>query len=362
MSGVKLIFSAVAAFNQVVTFAGALLCWGIGSLLLGNAIYWRLHALRVQGEVIGVRRNGNSFTSVYRYATPSGQSFEATSLEGSSSTAGRETGRLVPLWVIPEKPNEVQEAGNHLFTILGAALLGMGAVFFWFGATAWHTGPMTWVVGALCCVHLLVKLRRILAPVEKTLPPVGWRGLPALLEAAATAQAGRSAQAPVQRMEELTATPEFHLGQIRQRAQLARLAPLLLLAGIGLLAFGVHESRALLSLEASGVRASGSVTGLSTSRSSNGGVTYRPLISYRDGNGRTVVFCDSTGTNPPLYHVGESVSVLYPPGEPGRAIIDRGAWNWWPEVILYGLGAALLAAGLAARRAPQGEEPLAANG
>ncbi len=32
---------------------------------------------------------------------------------------GKETGRLVPLWVIPEKPHEVEEAGNHVFTIIG---------------------------------------------------------------------------------------------------------------------------------------------------------------------------------------------------------------------------------------------------
>jgi Protein of unknown function (DUF3592) len=351
-----LVFSAFSALNQVAVFAGALCCWGLGALLVGNAIYWRLHALRVQGEVIGVRRNGNCLTSVYRYASPAGQTFEATSLEGSSSVRGRETGRLVPLWVMPDKPNEAQEAGNHLFTILGAALLGMGAVLFWFGATAWRTGPMTWIVGGVFLVHLLRKLRSIIAPRDKTLPPSGWRALPALLKAARTADA-----APMQRMEDLAALPEYRDRQVKQQLQLARLAPFLLLAGVGLLAFGVHESRALLRLEASGIRTSGSVTGLSSSRSSDGGTTYQPLVSYQDRDGRTVVFRDSTGTNPPLYHVGERVGVLYLPGEPSRAIIDRGVWNWLPAAILYGLGAALLAAGLAAWRGRQSGEPLAAQ-
>ncbi len=343
-----LIFSALAALNQVAVFMGALLCFGLGALLVGNAIYWRLHAVRVQGEVIGVRRNGNSFTSVYRYDSPAGQTVEATSLEGSSSVRGRETGRLVPLWVIPEKPNEVQERNNHLFTVLGVAILGFGVMFFWFGATAWRTGPMTWIVGSIVLAHLLMKVRNIIAPRDKTLPPSGWRALMAVLKAARTTD-----PAPVQRVEEITALPEFRDRQIKARAQLAWLAPLVLLAGVGMLAFGVHESRALLRLEASGMRTSGRVTALSSSRSSNGGLTYYPLVSYANRAGRTVVFRGSIGSNPPLYHPGEAVTVLYPPGEPGRAVIDRGVWNWLPSAILYLMGAAFIAGGLAAWRANQ---------
>jgi len=33
-------------------------------------------------------------------------------------------------------------------------------------------------------------------------------------------------------------------------------------------------------------------------------------VSYRDSAGRTIVFRDSVGSNPPLYHVGEGVIVL----------------------------------------------------
>src|SRR5690349_23829833 len=81
----QLIFSALSAINQLAVFAAGLACWGLGGLLVGNAIYWRLHAVRVQGEVVGVRRNGNCFNSVYRYTSAAGATIEATSLEGSSS-------------------------------------------------------------------------------------------------------------------------------------------------------------------------------------------------------------------------------------------------------------------------------------
>lgn len=341
-----LAFSTLTALNQVATFVGALIFWGLGGLLVGNAIYWRRHAVRLQGEVIGVRRNGNCLNSVYRYRSPSGETLEATSLEGSSSVRGKETGRMVPLWVIPEKPNEVQEAGNHVFTVVGVLLLGAGVALFWVGVTAWRTGPMTWVVASLAIVHLLQKVRGIIAPKDKALPRSGWRELLAQVRDA-RAQA-RNAQ-PVQRLEELTALPEYRDKEIRQRAQLRRLAPFLLLAGLGCLALGVHQSKGLLRLESSGMRAPGVVSSFSTSRSGNS-VTYYPVVTYTNGADQRVVFKDHTGTNPPLYRVGEAITVLYLPEETASAIIDRGLWNWLPPVILYLLGAGLSALALALLR------------
>ena len=353
-----LIFGTMSALNQVATFAGALMFWGLGGLLVGNAIYWRMHAVRVQGEVIGVRRDGNCLNAVYRYASPAGETVEAASLEGSSSVRGKETGRLVPLWVIPEKPREVQEAGNHIFTIIGVVLLGVGVVLFWVGVTVWRTGPMTWVVASLVVVHMLRKLRSIIAPKDKSLPRLPWRELLAQMKDARAK--ARSAE-PVQRLEELTALPEYRDKEIRQRVQFRRLAPFLLLAGIGMLALGVYQSRMLLQLQSSGTRAPGTVTSLVSSSSSNGGVTYYPLVTYTDGEGRKVDFKDSTGTNPPVYHVGEAVTVLYLPGEAGRAVIDRGVWNWLPSVILYLIGGGAFAGGLAGLRSRSEEVPLTAQ-
>src|SRR5207253_11346078 len=90
-----LVFSTLTALIQVATFVGALVCWGLGGLLVGNAIYWRRHAVRVQGEVIGVRRNGDCLNSVYRYVTPSGETLEATPTQGWRSVSGSEDGAQV---------------------------------------------------------------------------------------------------------------------------------------------------------------------------------------------------------------------------------------------------------------------------
>jgi len=334
----------LSAVNQLAAFMGALACWGLGGWLVGSAVYWRLHAVHVSGEVIGVRQKGNCYNSVYRYVAPSGETCEATSIEGSGSLRGRDTGTQVPLLVIPDKPQEVQEARDHIFTVVGVVLLAVGAGIFWFAVKSWHVGPMTWVVALVFVVHLLNGLRKIVAPGDKSL-----RSFLSLRELIARKEAAAMPASPVVRVEDMAALPENRARQAAQRATLRRLAPLLLIAGLGCLALGVHQSKALLRLQSSGMRAPGVVSSFSTSRSSNS-VTYYPVVAYTDGAGQRVVFKDHTGTNPPLYGVGEAITVLYLPQVSGSAIIDRGLWNWLPSVILYLLGAGLSALALALLR------------
>src|SRR2546430_598749 len=227
----------LSAVNQLAAFMGALACWGLGGLLAGSAVSGRLHAVRVSGEVIGVRQKGNCYNSVYRYVAPSGETCEATSIEGSGSLRGRDTGTQVALLVIPDKPQEVQEARHHIFTVVGAVLLGVGAGIFWFAVRSWHVGPMTWVVALVFVVHLLNGLRKIVVPGDKSLRSFSLRELIARKEAAAMPAS------PVVRVEDMAALPENRARQAAQRATLRRLAPLLLLAGLGCLALGVHQDR-----------------------------------------------------------------------------------------------------------------------
>jgi hypothetical protein len=72
-----LIFQGAQAYNQVGFFVGAVVCLGIGGLILGNSFYWRVHALRAQGTVIGVIANGGGYIPVYRYTSADGQSHVA---------------------------------------------------------------------------------------------------------------------------------------------------------------------------------------------------------------------------------------------------------------------------------------------
>jgi len=344
-----LVVGGISAFNQVCVLIGALTCAGLGGLLVGNAIYWRMHALRVQGQLIGVRQNANVFNAVYRYTLPSGETYEATSLEGSSDVSNKQSGARVPLLVIPNKPDQVQEARNHVFTIVGVVLLAVCVGLFYFAVTAWRVGPMTWLVGSLVLAHFATRIMSIVFPKDKSLRPSG------LKEFLRSSTSMHLATAPVQRLEDSPLLADRAAQQTQQRARVRRLAPLLLLAGIGLLALGVQQSRMLVRLEAAGVRTRGVVSSLSSSRDNDGGVVYYPVVTYMDQMGHTTRFRDSSGSNPPGYHVNDAVTVLYSPIAAKSAIIDRGIWNWLPAIILYlfGILLSLLSIALLRRRSDQ---------
>src|SRR5262252_2085959 len=102
------------AYNQVGLFIGALVCLGIGGLILGNSLYWHLHAPRVAGTIVGMIARDGMYTPIYRYTSPDGQTHETKSNISSSSMLGKETGRAVALMISPHDPAKVQEANGYL--------------------------------------------------------------------------------------------------------------------------------------------------------------------------------------------------------------------------------------------------------
>jgi hypothetical protein len=324
------------AFNQAMLILGALLCIGLGGLLLGHEIYWRLRALRVEGTIVGVReKSKNMFNSVYRYSLPSGQSFEATSNEGSSSAHGRETGRRVELLVFADKPEDVCEAGSSIWEIVGSVLFLVG---FWplrTALTAWPVTPLTWLMLSGACVYGAHRLGVPLIPGAQRKSPTEWQR--------ARRDTGRAELAgiPVRPIEEILSSPEaVELRSSQQKAN--RIAtPLALLAGLGALALGLHLGRGIARLQALGARTEGTVVGLQRDAGSNN-ASYYPSVRFVADGGARVEFKDSLGSNPPSHRAGERVTVLYRTDAPQRdAIIDRGIWNWLPAVLLALFGAFL---------------------
>jgi hypothetical protein len=59
---------SIQAYNQAGLFFGALICLSIGGFFLGDAFYWRVHAIRASGTIIGVLAKDGVYTAVYRYA------------------------------------------------------------------------------------------------------------------------------------------------------------------------------------------------------------------------------------------------------------------------------------------------------
>jgi hypothetical protein len=77
---------------------------------------------------------------------------------------------------------------------------------------------------------------------------------------------------------------------------------------------------------------------------SNNSRTYAPVVSFRVG-AQQIEFKSTTGSNPPAYHIGESVPVIYSPANPYLAKIDSFFSLWGGTVIVAGIGSAFLLIG-----------------
>lgn len=99
------------------------------------------------------------------------------------------------------------------------------------------------------------------------------------------------------------------------------------------------------------VEAQGTVTQMLHMTDKDGDVTYKPVVRFSTAEGKTIEFKSSFSTSPPAYRVGESVSVVYLPGEPEYAQI-RGFLSLWmgPMIIaiigsiFFLIGAGMIAA------------------
>lgn len=322
-----LIADGIQAYNQIGLFLGALICLGIGGLILGNAAYWRMHALRASGTVIGVLDKSGSYTAVYRYTLPDGQSHEAKSDTSSSAVAGRETGRIVPLMVSAHDPSSAREANRYLLDIVGVVVLLLGILLGYIAVTSYPLTPMTWITAAGMLVYLAERGRRVFIPKGARPSLEEWRRQRGLGAAIDLAQVK-----PIEDIVSLAA-----VRQTREAQQQARKgAPLVGIFVIILAALGVYQTLKLAHLEAAGLRAEGRVVRLQRESSSNDS-TYYPIVEFRTRDNMKVQFKDRVGSNPPGYRQGDKVTVLYlADNAQNESMIDRGAvGNWAIPAILF---------------------------
>jgi len=315
-----LFVGGIAAFKQIMMFVMALFFAALGGVVLGNALYWWARARRIQGELIGVRQDGGYFHSVFRYSL-AGQSYEATSDQGSTSLPGPDTGAIVPLLIIPGNFAVAEEARSHVWTLVGALSAALGAWLFHVAVRLYPVGPMTWAAGGLLALYFGVKLYR-LAQKERNARP-------------------RADAQPLQCIEDLKAQPERRAEAERNQALQRRWAPVLLVVGVTLLGLSYYLGHNLVHLETAGLRAPGIVQSLERSARGRRGSTYHPVVSFVTRGGDAIRFRDATGSNPPAYRVGDHVTVLYLENDSESTTIDRGVWNWLIPALMLLFGGLL---------------------
>jgi hypothetical protein len=117
-----------------------------------------------------------------------------------------------------------------------------------------------------------------------------------------------------------------------------KVRPLLFLAiGLILLAIGARVTLRNLSFRRHASATAGVVVDNVWSQGSDS--VAHPKVEFRTGSGRVVTFIASVGSQPPSFHEGESVTVLYDPDDPTHAAIDTIMEQWFESMILGGLGA-----------------------
>ena len=328
-----LIVELWAALSQagVLLLAGLLL--GLGVLLFANRLYWRLFAKRVKGNVVGVRAPRKYFYyPVYRYkVTPTSKWLEATADVGWLPNPDLVTGHKVRLLVFRKFPDRVADASNYLLEIVGSVFFVSGGAGIAAACVFWPVTPLTWVVLGVILIFVVYLLRRCIP--RRREPPFssmtrGWRPVELL-------------ESPVAPIEDLLSGPVRAERRRKQRATARIATPVLILLGLGVVALGVYLGRSTFQLQTHGERAPGTVVFLELKTTLHGS-TYYPVVQFATREGTAVQFRDGMGSNPPAYHEGDPVNVLYFRNLPERtATIDRGFWDWLAPGILCVMGSAL---------------------
>ena len=75
-----------------------------------------------------------------------------------------------------------------------------------------------------------------------------------------------------------------------------------------------------------------------SSGGSEGGGGYSPVYQFRTIEGQTVEAGDSMSSNPPMFHEGQVIDVLYDPKNPQKARIKKWMSLYFVSVLLGGMG------------------------
>ena len=134
----------------------------------------------------------------------------------------------------------------------------------------------------------------------------------------------------------------------RRFAQSRLMTVIMMLLGLGFAAGGGWFVYVNGSFMADAQRAAGIVVRLDAKRGTKGMTLYHPVVAFRASRGgRRVTFRSRIGLWPSAFEVGESVTVAYQPGDPGKAKIVSILTLWFLPGCMIGLGLLALVLGRA---------------
>lgn len=82
----------------------------------------------------------------------------------------------------------------------------------------------------------------------------------------------------------------------------------------------------------------GTVIQMVYSHGSEGGEGYSPVYQFKTIDGQTIVVTDSLSSNPPMFHAGQIIDILYDPENPQKARIKKWMSLYFVPALLGGMG------------------------
>jgi hypothetical protein len=65
---------------------------------------------------------------------------------------------------------------------------------------------------------------------------------------------------------------------------------------------------------------------------------YAPVFQFKTTSGESIQFAGLVYSNPPQFHAGQEVDILYDPKNPKRARINKGTGLYFVPLLLVGIG------------------------
>jgi len=330
---------ALLAREQVILLFSGIGMTLLGGIFIADHVYWRLRARRFSGTLVGVREkisHGQASTSVYfpvaEYRDERGERILCETDTGSSSLTDKIPGRRVTLLVQTGKPFEGRILGITRL-IFAAVFIVVGVVLGSIAVTQYQLSAWSFVVGvAILAALALMGLKRLAAGEQL--------------------ESGRSfgERKYQERLDEKRSLPLLGADELRPRlkrmnARARRLAPIMGLAGLALVATGHWLARDLYGLLATGEPVTGRIVSYERAFQPNNQLyIYYPQVVFTTPEGTTVRFQDRTGSGAATTarSSGERVTVIYDPERPEHAMIYRGRWTWAAPLGLLTLGLLIL--------------------
>ena len=98
----------------------------VGGVLLGYSRYWRHYAHRIEGRIVGVDKRDAFYFPIYHYVL-GGKDYQVTSNTSYSAAPDMQPGRVVPLMVLPDKPETATPTNSYVVEIVAATFI-MGSL------------------------------------------------------------------------------------------------------------------------------------------------------------------------------------------------------------------------------------------